>query len=114
MKIALMFFALLSTLTMYAQQSPAGIWNTGKDNTKIEIAETNGVYEGKIFSSDNAEAKIGKRLLKDVKSVDGAWKGKLYAAKRGKWMNAVLEEKDDQLLITVKAGLMSKTIEWTK
>lgn len=109
-----MCYILLSTLTMNAQQAPTGIWNTGKDNTKIEIAEVNGVYEGKIVASDNAKAKIGKLLIKGVQLVDGEWKGKLFAPKRGEWMDAVLKEKGNQLLITVKAGWMSKTIEWAK
>ncbi|MEL6972866.1 MAG: hypothetical protein AAFO02_22065, partial [Bacteroidota bacterium] len=34
--------------------------------TKIEITEVDGVYEGRIFSSDNDKAPIGKRLLKDA------------------------------------------------
>ena len=114
MKIVLMCCMLVSTITMNAQQSIAGIWNTGKDNTKIEITEEEGAYEGKIISSDNAKAKIGKSLLKEIQSVDGEWQGKLFAAKKGKWMDAVLEEKDNQLLITVKAGLMSKTVTWEK
>ncbi|MEM6318769.1 MAG: hypothetical protein AAF960_13940 [Bacteroidota bacterium] len=113
MKITLISYLLFFALSINAQsQSPAGIWNTGKDNTKIEITETNGVYTGKILSSDNAKAKIGKQLLKDIQSVDGEWKGKLFAAKRGKWMDAVLEAKGKVLQITVKKGLMSKTIEW--
>ncbi len=114
MKTVLMCFILFSTLTLSAQQTPSGIWNTGKDNTKIEIKEENGVYAGKIVSSDNAKAEIGKLLLKEIELVDGEWKGKLFAAKKGKWMDAVLKEKGNQLLITVKAGLMKKTIEWVK
>lgn len=114
MRVVLILGILFSAISMNAQQAPAGIWNTGKENTKIEIAEVNGVYEGKIVSSDNAKAKIGKQLLKDIKLVDGEWKGKLFAAKRGKWMDAVLKEQGNQLLITVQAGLMSKTIEWAK
>lgn len=109
-----MFSILLSALTMNAQQSLTGIWNIGKANTKIEITVINGVYEGKIVASDNANAKIGKRLLKDIKLDEGEWKGKLFAAKRGKWMDAVLKEKGNQLLVTVKAGFSSKTLEWVK
>ena len=114
MKTVFTFCILCSVLTMHAQQSLAGIWNMGKDNTKIEITEENGVSEGKIVSSDNAKAKIGNQLLKDVKSVGGEWKGKLYSPKKNKWFNAVLEEKGNQLLVTVKAGFMSKTLEWKK
>jgi len=82
---------LFSTLAINAQQSIAGIWNTGKENTKVEIAEADGIYEDKIVSSDNAKAKIGKQMLKEISFVDGVWKGKI-----------------------VQAGLMSKTVQWSK
>ncbi|MEM7104455.1 MAG: hypothetical protein AAF502_15065 [Bacteroidota bacterium] len=114
MKIVLILGILCSTLTMNAQQSLNGIWNTGKENTKIEISEVDGVLEGKIFSSDNPNVKIGKVLLKDIKSVKGEWQGKLFAAKKEKWMDTVIKENGNQLLITVKAGIMRKTLEWTK
>jgi len=91
-----------------------GIWNTGTDNTKIEITEKDGVCSGKIISSDNPKAQIGKVLLKDVKSVDGEWAGKLFAPQKGEWMDAVLEAKNSLLEITVEVGWFSKTIEWTK
>lgn len=112
MKILLTCCLLFSTLALNAQQSIAGIWNMGKDNTKIEITSENGVYGGTIFSSDNAKAKIGNQILKEVKAVGGEWKGKLYSPKKSKWYNAVLKKKGDQLQVTVKAGMMSRTIEW--
>ena len=56
-KVTLVFCILFSAITMNAQQSIAGIWNIGNDNTKIEITEANGVYEAKIISSDNAKPK---------------------------------------------------------
>ncbi|MCR9288530.1 MAG: DUF2147 domain-containing protein [Bacteroidetes bacterium] len=114
MKIVFTFCILLSSITMNAQQSITGIWNIGNDNTKIEITEDNGVYGAKIVSSDNAKAKIGSEFLKDVKSVGGEWEGKLYNAKKNKWYDVVLKEKGDQLMATVDAGMMSKTLEWTK
>ncbi|MEL6255001.1 MAG: hypothetical protein AAFR87_23540 [Bacteroidota bacterium] len=114
MKIIVMCFLLISSLSMSAQQSIAGIWNTGKENTKIEITEVDGLYQGKILSSDNDKAKIGKLILKDIKSVRKGYKGKLFAAQKGEWMNAELKEKDNKLSITVSAGFMSKTVEWFK
>ena len=51
-KITIILFAFFATLSMYAQQSIAGIWDMGEDNTKIEITEDNGVFSGKILSSD--------------------------------------------------------------
>lgn len=113
-KLSVLFCAVLCVIASNAQSSIEGIWNTGKENTKIEIAAVNGVYQGKIVSSDNAKAKSGAQLLKEIQLVDGKWQGKLFAAKKKKWMDAVLVEKDNQLLITVKAGLMSRTIKWAK
>ena len=114
MKIIFTFCILFFAIIMNAQQSLAGVWNMGKDNTKIEITEESGVYGGKIVSSDNSKAKIGNQLLKDVKLFGEEWKGKMYSPKKNKWYNAVLEEKGNQLLVTVKAGMMSKTLKWEK
>lgn len=86
----------------------------GQDNTKIEIIKDNGIYGGRIISSDNPNAEIGNLILKDVKSVDGKWKGKLYAPKKKEWFDAVLKAEGKQLLITVKSGWASKTVEWSK
>ena len=114
MKITLMFSFLFLTFMINAQQSPIGIWNTGKDNTKVEILDDDKSKVGTIISSDNVKANIGKRLIKDIQLVDGKWQGKLFADKKGKWMDAVFKIKDNSLHITVKKGLMSKTIKWSK
>lgn len=113
-QIAIIFSVLFSITKINAQKSITGIWNAREDNTKIEITEDNGVFSGKILSSDNPKAKIGKQLIKDVKPSNGKYKGKLYAAKKGKWYDAVLKESGDQLDITIKVGWMSKTLIWKK
>ena len=113
-KVIIILFAFFASLSVNAQESIAGIWNMGEDNTKIEITENNGAFFGKILSSDNTEAKIGKQILKDVKFSKGEWKGKLYAAKKGEWYDAVIKEKGDQLDVTIKVGWMSKTLKWKK
>lgn len=114
MKIVFTFCLLCSAIAMQAQAALAGTWNMGRDNTKIEITADNGVYGGKIVSSDNAKAKIGNQILKDIKSVGGVWKGKMYSPKKDKWFNAVLKAEGELLYVTVKAGLMSRTLEWKK
>lgn len=113
-KITIILFALFATLSMKAQQSIVGIWNTGEENTKIEITESNGAFSGKILSSDDAKAKIGNQILKDFKFNNGEGRGKMYAAKKGKWYDAVLKEKENQLEVKIKVGLMSKTLKWKK
>lgn len=112
-KLSILIIALLAIISMNAQ-SIVGVWNTGNDNTKIEITEDNGVYNGTILSSDNAKAKIGNPILKDVKLSNGKGEGKLYAAKRGEWYDAALEENGNQLAIKIKVGFMSKSIAWKK
>ena len=113
-QIAIIFCVLFSLSTMNAQNSITGVWNTGQDNTKIEITENNDVFIGKVLSSDNAKAKIGNQILKDVKFSNGKGKGKLFAPKKGKWYDATIKEKGEQLEITIKVGFMSKTLEWQK
>lgn len=99
---------------MNAQQSINGIWNTGQENTKIEIKLENGMYNGKIISSDNAKAKKGTIILKDVKSIKGEWKGKLYSLKKKDWFDAILQLNGSVIVVTVKSGWGSKTVKWTK
>jgi len=111
--LSILIVVLFTTMSINAQ-SLAGVWNTGDENTKIEITEDDGIVKGKILSSDNAEAKIGNQILKDVKLNKGEWKGKLYAAKKGEWYDAVLKENGNQLDITIKVGWMSKTVHWKK
>jgi len=112
-KLAILTLVLFTAMTMNAQ-SFAGVWNTGEDNTKIEIIEDNGVTSGKILSSENAKAKSGNQILKDVKSKNGNWQGKMYAAKKGEWYDAVLKVNGNQLEVIIKVGWVSKTLTWTK
>ena len=114
MKILITFCMLFSAVAMDAQDSITGTWNMGQENTVVEITEANGMYGGNIVSSDNSKAKIGNQILKDIKPNGGKWKGKMYSPKKDKWFDAVLEPNGDQLLVTVKAGVMSKTLEWKK
>ena len=111
--LVLLIVMFFTTISMNAQ-SLAGVWNTGEDYTKIEISEDNGVYNGKIHYSDNAKAKIGNLILKDVKFSNGKGEGKIYAAKKRKWYDAILEENGNKLNITIKVGFMSKTLTWEK
>ena len=111
-QLPILLFVLFSTLSINSQQSIEGIWNTGKENTKIEIKKTNNEIEGTILSSDNAKAPIGKLMIKEVVEKNGVFKGKLLAIKKGKWVDAVFNRKGNILNITVSSGWMSKTIQW--
>ena len=103
---------LLTSITLSAQDSISGVWDMDEENTKIEIKKNQDFYSGTVLSSDKLQA--GALMLKDIKSVDGEWKGKLFSLKKKKWYDAVLEKKDEKLFVTIDAGFMSKTFEWTK
>ena len=111
---AVLFIFLFGAISMNAQSSLNGIWNTAQDSTKIEIKSENGIYIGKIISSDNLNVKKGTLILKEVKSVSGKSEGKLHSLKKKKLFDAVLELKGSKVMVTVKSGWQSKTVEWTK
>jgi hypothetical protein len=113
-KLTLILIMGLLGSTLFASTDLTGTWDTGMENTQVKIFEKEGVYVGEIVSSDNPDAVIGKQLIKDLKETNGKWKGQLFAAKKQKWVNAVMELEDDILKITIKAGLAKKIVEWKK
>lgn len=111
MKTLLFFLGLLLTsVSINAQQSIDGIWNTGKENTTIEIKKV----EGKIYSSDNAKATKGKLMIKDLEKTGNSYKGKLYIIKKNRWVDAVFVPNGNSLTVTISAGWQSKTLKWSK
>jgi hypothetical protein len=111
MKNFILFFGLLFlSISLNAQESIEGIWDTGQDNTKIVIINSS----GKIHSSDNEKVIIGKLLVKELKKIDNSWKGKLYLIKRNKWVDAIFVHKGNFLNVTISSGWQSKTLKWTK
>ncbi len=113
-KLSIILLTLFMVSALSAQDFPKDIWLTGEENTKIETYEKEGTWYGKIVSSDNPKAKIGNDILRGFQQEDGKWKGKLFAAKRGKILDAVIEPTEDDLNITVSAGFFTKTLVWKK
>ncbi len=111
---SLILFLLLSSPNIFAQQSIEGKWQTGVDNTIVETYQKDGAWFGKIVSTDNSQAKIGTDILRGFKEEDNVWKGKLYAPKKDKLVDAVITPAKDKLFIKVSSGLFSKNLEWTK
>lgn len=101
---------LLTSISVHAQQSIDGVWNTGKENTTIEIKNE----IGKIYSSDNQKATEGKIMIKEIKKTGNSYKGKLYIIKKNRWVDAEFMPNGNSLSVTVSAGWQSKTLKWTK
>jgi uncharacterized protein (DUF2147 family) len=112
--IFLVIVLSLIGISVFAQSDIAGEWNTGDQNTVVKIEQDNGIYIGKIISSDNPEVKTGKLLVKELRQTKGTWKGKLYAPKRNEWYDADFVRKGNKLMVEISVGFFSKTIEWTK
>lgn len=113
-KIAFLIVSLFLTISLFSQDFTKAIWLTGEDNTKIETYQKEGAWFGKIVSSDNPKAKIGKDILRGFKKNNGQWKGKLFAAKRGKLLDAEIKPTEEALNITVSAGFFSKQLQWIR
>lgn len=113
--VGLVIAALCSVSGTYAAEGALnGFWQTGEDNSIVEVTETNGVATGKLVSSDNPKAVVGTEILRNFSETGGAWKGSIYAVRRDKLMDATITPSADSLAIDVDAGLMSKDLSWTR
>ena len=115
MKVLTTFF-LLMFLIVYtsAQQLLEGLWKTGNEETLIEISYSNKQLIGKIKSSNNEQAEIGKIILKDLESEGNKWVGKIYAVKRKEWYSVKIVPQKEKLDLKIGSGLFSKTLEWKR
>ncbi|MGB0880688.1 MAG: DUF2147 domain-containing protein [Polaribacter sp.] len=104
----------LFSLNSFAQSDIAGKYVVGEQNTIVKIEPQEDVFLGKITSSDNPKAKIGKLMVKDLKEKKGKWKGKVYSPKRKEWFDAEFIPKKNTLDVKIKVGFFSKTMKWTR
>jgi uncharacterized protein (DUF2147 family) len=111
---ALLIISLFSS-NSFAQSNVSGNWIVGEQNTVVKIEQHHGVYTGKIISSDNPKAEIGKLMVKELtQTKKGNWEGKVYSPKRKEWYDAEFTPQGNKLEITISVGFFSKTIEWIK
>tara|TARA_Y100000385_G_scaffold289741_1_gene360177 strand:- start:1303 stop:1662 length:360 start_codon:yes stop_codon:yes gene_type:complete len=113
-KVISLILSLGIFVSISAQNTIEGTWNTGRDNTLIETYQKNGEWFGKVISSDNPKAEIGNDVLRNITESGGEWKGKLFMAKRGRLVDAIVEPSDDKLEITISGGGMKRTLTWSR
>jgi uncharacterized protein (DUF2147 family) len=109
-----LFLLMFSIVYSSAQQSLEGLWKTGKEETIIEISFSSEQLIGKIKSSNNEEAEMGKIILKALRSEGNKWVGKIYAVKREKWYNVEIISKEEVLELKISFGLMTRSLQWKK
>lgn len=113
MRKAFILLALFISLTAFSQNEIVGTWDTGRENSIVEIYEDNGELFGKIISSDRAEV-VGKINLKNLQNKGDHWEGELFVFKRRSWYDAAIHEENDTLYLVISIGFFEKEIEWPK
>jgi hypothetical protein len=98
----------MTSISLNAQHNIEGIWSTGQDQTNIKIMGT----IGKIHSSHNEKALVGKIIIKELKKKDNTYTGKIYLVRRNRWVDAVFVPNGNVLTLSILAGWQSKTLKW--
>ena len=114
MKLLILFISLFSFIQNYPNNDIIGTWNTLEENTKIQIIEEKGLLIGRIKSSDNSKAQIGRLIIKDLIKTKDSWSGKIYAVKRNEWYNVDITPKKNALNLKIHVGFLHKSIVWEK
>jgi hypothetical protein len=114
MKALLIGTLILISVSVGAQEFIQGQWQTGRENTIIEIAPVNGEWFGKIKSSDNEKVSIGKVILKDLKKKNDKWPGTLFVVKKQAWYNVEITPHKTVLDLKIFAGFLTNETRWTK
>ena len=113
MRKAFILLTLFISLTAFSQNEIVGTWDTGRENSIVEIYEDNGELFGKIISSDRAEV-VGKINLKNLQNKGDHWEGELFVFKRRSWYDVSIHEENDTLYLVISVGFFEKEIEWPK
>jgi uncharacterized protein (DUF2147 family) len=114
MKILIIILSLLCIFNNSNEPSIIGTWNTLEDNTKIQITDQKGILIGKIISSDNTKAQIGKIILKDLIKSGNSWSGKIFAVKKNEWYNVEISSMKNSLNLKIHVGFIHKNLIWEK
>lgn len=105
---------IIPSTSLFAQQFLEGVWQTGEDNTKIETYYKDGAWFGKIISSDNPKAEIGRDILRNLKKKGDLWEGDYYKLDRDKKMKVVVKPTENKLLLEVSIAIFTKELEWLR
>lgn len=113
MKVITLVFALFIAAPLFAQAFIEGRWDTGEQQSTVEISTTAQGITGTIVSSDEPRV-VGKKNLRNLKKVDDHWEGEIYAFKRERWFDVEIEERGDQLELNISVGFFSTQRTWTR
>lgn len=112
MKNILIIISFFPFLMGFSQPDIEGVWDTGRDNTFIQIYKSSGQFLGKVVSSDNEKAEPGMQVMRNIKKVKDHWEGEFYIPTFGKWMDVELMPTKEGLKVKVYVGWFSKSSIW--
>lgn len=112
MRSLLFIITLFLSSAAIGQTDLRGLWDTGEDNSQVEVFQENGQWKGVLKSSDNPKAKLGTPMLKNLEKKGDGWKGQIYSPKKKDWFDAFFIRENTQLKIKVTAGFMTKEVIW--
>jgi uncharacterized protein (DUF2147 family) len=114
MKILIVALSLLYIFQNSNENNIIGTWNTLEDNTRVQILEQNGILIGKIKSSDNTKAQVGRLILKDLTKNGNSWSGKIFAVKKNECYDVEITSKKNTLNLKIQVGFLHKNLTWEK
>ncbi len=114
MKISIVLLSLFAIFKNSPEHDIIGTWNTLEDNTTIQIIEQKGMLTGRIKSSDNTKAQVGRLILKDLIKSGNSWTGKIFAVKKNQWYDVGITSEKNSLKLKIHVGFVYKNLIWKK
>jgi len=92
----------------------SGYWKLTTEPGWIEINLKQG--KGTVARNDKFPERVGREFLKGLVAEDpktGVWQGQVFIERLGEYKDAEISmAKPDRLIIKIKLGFMSRTLEW--
>ncbi len=136
MKQLLLTIFLIGFITTGNAQSDGdqiqGLWQNEQKNLTVEFYKNGETYSAKIVNiiSPNGETVLDKNnpdkkkrnqplvgtdFISGLQYSSQEWKnGKIYAPKRGIYLNCKITVQDNKLYVTASKGILSETKIWTR
>ncbi|MEO1022796.1 MAG: hypothetical protein AAFW89_09635 [Bacteroidota bacterium] len=96
--------------SLLAQDEIIGVWDTGEG--RVEIHQTEEGYIGNPI--DTSGVRRDEIQVLTLTHTRNKWNGKIYSIKKDKRMNVECRIKEEQLHLRVKAGMIKRTLKWTR
>jgi len=104
--ILFLFISVSIVSAQSAEEDFSGSWKT-EQGPLVQITKSGDTFQGVNVEHD-------KLVLDNLKFEDGEWTGTLIKPKDGSRYNCTAVLSGNTLKLTVKKGLLSKTITWKK